>query len=193
MGVQRVVKLARLWQIGPEKSAPMTRKEIAMSESNNMVAEIIDNIRRVFQVVNEQSKRAEKDTGITGPQLWAIKTIGEFAPIKGAELARRMYLHPTTIVGILDRLEARDLVVKTRSKVDRRVVEVELTEQGKALVASAPEVAQGLLVKGLETLAADKLLRISDGLEELVSILGAKEIAPQLILSSEVNIPKKKR
>ena len=164
-----------------------------MSESNNMVAEIIDNIRRVFQVVNEQSKRAEKDTGITGPQLWAIKTIGEFAPIKGAELARRMYLHPTTIVGILDRLEARDLVVKTRSKVDRRVVEVELTEQGKALVASAPEVAQGLLVKGLETLAADKLLRISDGLEELVSILGAKEIAPQLILSSEVNIPKKKR
>ena len=164
-----------------------------MSESNNMVAEIIDNIRRVFQVVNEQSKRAEKDTGITGPQLWAIKTIGEFAPIKGAELARRMYLHPTTIVGILDRLEARDLVVKTRSKVDRRVVEVELTEQGKALVASAPEVAQGLLVKGLETLAADKLLRISDGLEELVSILGAEKIAPQLILSSEVNIPKKKR
>jgi len=164
-----------------------------MTEKNNQVAEIIDNIRRVFQAVNEHSKRAEKDTGITGPQLWAIKTIAEFAPIKGAELARRMYLHPTTIVGILDRLEARELVVKTRSKVDRRIVEVELTEQGKALVASAPEVAQGMLVKGLETLPKDKLLRISDSLDELVRILGVKEAAPRLILSPEVNLPPKKK
>jgi DNA-binding MarR family transcriptional regulator len=158
-----------------------------MDENGNKVAEIIDNIRRVFQVVNEHSKRAEKDTGITGPQLWAIKTIAEFAPIKGADLARRMYLHPTTIVGILDRLEARGLVVKTRSKVDRRIVEVELTAQGQTLVANAPEVVQGVLVRGLEGLPEDNLLRIWDGLEELVRILGAKEIAPCLILSSEVN------
>src|SRR5690348_8228653 len=116
-----------------------------MAENANKVADIIDNIRRVFQVMNEQSKQAEKNTGITGPQLWAIKTIAEFAPIKGADLARRMYLHPTTIVGILDRLEARGLVMKTRSRVDRRIVEVELTEQGKALVADAPEVVQGVL------------------------------------------------
>jgi DNA-binding MarR family transcriptional regulator len=163
-----------------------------MDEKAQRVSDIIDNIRRVFQVVNEHSKRAEKDTGITGPQLWAIKTIAECAPIKGADLARRMYLHPTTIVGILDRLEARGLVVKTRSTVDRRIVEVELTEQGRALVASAPEVAQGLLVKGLETLPEDNLLRISDGLEELVRILGAKELVPNLILSSEINAPDKK-
>ena len=162
-----------------------------MDQNSDIVAEIIDNIRRVFQVVNERSKRAEKDTGITGPQLWAIKTIAEFAPIKGAELARRMYLHPTTIVGILDRLEARGLVLKTRSKVDRRIVEVELTEEGKALVSDAPEVAQGMLVRGLETLPNEKLRRISDGLEELVAILGAKEVPPRLILSPEVNLPVK--
>jgi MarR family transcriptional regulator, organic hydroperoxide resistance regulator len=164
-----------------------------MNENDQRVADIIDNIRRVFQVVNEHSKKAEKDTGITGPQLWAIKTIGEFAPIKGAELARRIYLHPTTIVGILDRLEARELVMRTRSKVDRRIVEIELTELGKTLVASAPEVAQGMLVRGLEKLPQENLLRISDGLAELVRILGADEIAPRLILSSEVNLPKKRK
>ena len=155
------------------------------------VADIIDNIRRVFQVVNEHSKKAEKDTGITGPQLWAIKTIAECASIKGAELARRMYLHPTTVVGIIDRLEARGLVVRTRSMVDRRIVELDLTELGKTLVASAPEVAQGMLVKGLETLEEKNLLRISDGLDELVRILGAKEVPPRLMLSPEVNSPQK--
>jgi DNA-binding MarR family transcriptional regulator len=113
--------------------------------------------------------------------------------MKGAELARRMYLHPTTIVGILDRLEARGLVTKTRSKIDRRVVEVELTEQGKALVADAPEVVQGMLVTGLETLPNDKLSRIADGLEELVEILGARGMSPHLILSPEVNAPGKRK
>lgn len=164
-----------------------------MAENGNKVSEIIDNIRRVFQVVNEHSKRAEKETGITGPQLWAIKTIAEFAPIKGADLARRMYLNPATVVGILDRLEARGLVLRTRSKVDRRIVEVALTDQGKALSVSAPEVAQGMLVKGLETLPPERLLRISDGLEELVRLLGAKEMVPQLMRSPEMNLPKKKK
>jgi len=160
-----------------------------MVDTTNMLAEIIDNIRRVFQLVNEQSKLAEKETGITGPQLWAIKTIAEFAPIKGADLARRMYLHPTTIVGIVDRLEARGLVTRTRSTVDRRIVELELTSAGKELVANSPEVAQGMLIKGLETLPDEKLLKIWEGLDELVGMLGAKEVPPLLLLSSEVNLP----
>ena len=155
------------------------------------MTDIVDDIRRVFQVVNEHSKRAEKDTGITGPQLWAIKTIAENAPIKGAELARRMFIHPTTVVGILDRLEVRGLIVRTRSKSDRRVVEIELTGQGKALVASAPEVAQRMLVKGLEKLPETNLSRISDGLEELVRILGAKCIVPNLMQTSEAGLPSK--
>jgi MarR family transcriptional regulator, organic hydroperoxide resistance regulator len=82
-------------------------------------------------VVNEYSKKAERETGLTGPQLWAIKVISEDAPIKVSDLARRMYLHPATVVGILDRLEARDLASRTRSLVDRRVVEIELTEKGR--------------------------------------------------------------
>ncbi len=155
------------------------------------IADIIDNIRRVFQVVNEYSKKAERETGLTGPQLWAIKVIAAEAPIKVSELARRMYLHPATVVGILDRLEGRGLVSRTRSREDRRVVEIELTGQGKDLVAQSPEVAQGLLVKGLETLPEADLVRMANGLARLVSILGAQEIPPRLILSPEVNLPAK--
>jgi len=157
-----------------------------------IIPEIIDNLRRVFQVVNEQSKKAERETGLTGPQLWAIKVVAESAPIKVSALARRMYLHPATVVGILDRLEARGYVSRTRSKTDRRVVEIELTRQGQELLHNAPEVAQGLLVKGLETLTEEKLYKLDEGLCELTRILGAQELPPQLILSPEVNAPKKR-
>jgi DNA-binding MarR family transcriptional regulator len=164
-----------------------------MTKKSTAVSEIIDNIRRVFKVVNEQSKKAERVTGITGPQLWAIKVIGDSSPIRVSDLSSRMHLHPATVVGILDRLESRGLVERTRSRDDRRVVKVELTGDGKRIVKKAPRVAQGLLVAGLEELSVKKLQEISSALEELVHILGAQEIPPQLMISPEVNLPRRKR
>lgn len=150
---------------------------------------IIDDIRRVFQVINEQSKRIKRKTGLTGPQLWTIKTIAESAPLRVSDLAKRLYLHPATVVGILNRLELQGVVRRIRTTKDRRVVTVELTDAGNALVAKAPQVAQGLLVAGLEELPMEKLEVIGAGLQELVSILGAEALPPQLLLSSEVNLP----
>ncbi len=159
-----------------------------------LVAEIIDNIRRVFQFVNEYSKRAVRETGLTGPQLWAIKVVAERGPIRVSELAKRMYLHPATVVGIIDRLELRELVSRTRSQTDRRVVEVDLTSEGRALVAQAPEVFQGVLLQGLEPLPREKLQVIAGGLDQLVTILGVQETPPvPIVLVEEQAVPKGKR
>jgi DNA-binding MarR family transcriptional regulator len=164
-----------------------------MAKKELIVSGIIDNIRRVFKAVNEHSKKAERETGITGPQLWAIKVIGDLSPVRVSDLAHRMYLHPATVVGILDRLESRGLVKRIRSKDDRRVVKVQLTDDGKKIVTKAPQVAQGLLVAGLEPLPLKKLKEIASALEELVYILGAQELPAQLMLSTEINLPKRKR
>ncbi len=155
------------------------------------ISDIFDNLRRVYQVINEQSKKAKKQTGITGPQLWAIKMIAESSPVQVSELAHKMYLHPATVVGILNRLEEKGLVLRVRTREDRRIVDVNLTPEGKALVARAPEVAQGLLAAGLEVLPAHRLMDIASALDELVQILGAQEVPPHLILSPEVNVPRK--
>jgi DNA-binding MarR family transcriptional regulator len=157
------------------------------------VAEIINNIRRVFQVFNDYSKKAKRETGLTGPQLWAIKMIAENAPVKVSDLARLMFVQPATVVGILDRLERKGLAARTRSREDRRVVTIELTQAGKGLVNQAPEVVQGHLVKGLESLPAQRLLLIEEGMEQLVKILGAQEIPPRLILAREETLPQAKK
>lgn len=163
-----------------------------MAENKPVISNIIDNLRRVFHILNEQSKKVKKDTGLTGPQLWAIKVIYEHAPLNLSDLAARLYLHSTTVVGIIDRLETHDLVKRSRSKDDRRMVSIELTAKGKALIKNAPEVAQGLLVAGLEELSEARLTEIDSSMQLLVKIFGAQKIPPKLILSSEVNLPKKK-
>jgi len=164
-----------------------------MKSKSTMVAGIIDDIRRVFYVLAEQSRKVEHDTGLTGSQLWLVKMLDGGSPMKVTELARRMYLHPATMVGLLDRLEAKGLVQRARSEKDRRVVHVSITDHGQELVRNSPEVAQRLLVKGLEPLAAKKVKEISDGLGQIVSILGVQKEPPILIHSADVNLPGKRR
>ena len=158
-----------------------------------MVAGIIDDIRRVFHVVAEQTRRIEHDTGLTGPQLWVVKTLYGASPMKVTELARRMYLHPATMVGLLDRLEIKGLVQRARSDKDRRVVNVSITDRGVELIRNSPGGAQRLLEKGLEQLADRKVKSISEGLEQIVKILGVQETPPKFIHSSDVNLPGKRR
>ena len=149
------------------------------------IAEIINQVRRLFQAVHTQSKRAQRETGTTGPQLWAMQTIARSTPVNVSELARSMYLHPATVVGILDRLEQQGFVVRRRSARDRRVVEVALTGEGQKRIAGSPEIAQHALVRGLEALPQDSLRRIAGSLDELVGILGVRNAAPEPMHSLE--------
>jgi DNA-binding MarR family transcriptional regulator len=156
----------------------------------DVIAGVFDNLRRVIQSVHGYSNRAQRVGGLTGPQLWAIKVLSESAPTRVTDLARRMYLHPSTVVGILDRLESKGLTARIRSEEDHRVVDVKLTAKGKAVGDRSPAVAQGLLLKGLEGLSGHDLRVVSDGLELLVGILGAQRVPPQLLFSPEVNLPR---
>jgi len=156
-----------------------------MTKNSDTIAGVVDNLRRVFQAVANFSKAAEKTTGLTGPQLWAVKLLANASPLKVSEIARQMFLHPATVVGILDRLEGKGLVVRTRSTEDRRVVEVALTGQGREVVASAPEVAQLRLIKGLAELPDDAFRTVAEGMEQIVRLLGAEDITPQPLLSQE--------
>ena len=140
---------------------------------------VIDNLRRIFQAINEFSKVAEHVSGLTGPQLWALKILSNTSPLRVSDLARLMYLRPATVVGIIDRLEAKGLVTRIRCKKDRRAVDLDLSETGKEVVLKAPEVAQIMLLKGLEKLPDEQFFQVVNGMQLMVQILGAENITPQ--------------
>ena len=143
------------------------------------IPEVIDNLRRISQAISQYSRTAVKVTELTGPQLWALKILANTAPIRVSELARQMFLRPATVVGILDRLEAKGLVTRTRSTEDRRAVDIDLSEKGQAVVAKSPEVAQTMLVKGLGALPDEQFRSVVEGMKQMVRILGAEHITPQ--------------
>ena len=75
-------------------------------------------------------------------QQWRILwVLWEEGRISSADLSSRTLISTASLVGILDRLENKGLLTRTRSQSDRRVIYLEVTVNGKRLGESIkPEV-----------------------------------------------------
>lgn len=86
-------------------------------------------------------------------------------------LADAICLSLSSATGLIDRLVGKKLVKRDRSSEDRRVVQVELTDQGRALNEEAMEgpveFARGLL-KGLNAEEQDSLLALFRKISERI-------------------------
>ena len=125
------------------------------------------------------------DHEITGPQLLCLVTIADAGSITATEIARRIYVSPSTVIGILDRLEEKGLVARRRDRADRRLVFVSATEKGRALAASAPSPLQDKLVTALQRLPESEQTTIALSLERIVDLMEARGIAAAPILATE--------
>src|SRR4030042_1734916 len=121
------------------------------------ISEIIQSLRRIFKAIQEYSHEVSEKYGITGPQLWVVKTISLNRNMTLGDLGKRMYLHPSTITGLIDVLEQKGYLERVRDREDRRVVKVQLTPRGQQLAKKAPNPAQGKLIYGLTKLKGREL------------------------------------
>jgi DNA-binding MarR family transcriptional regulator len=79
------------------------------------------------------SKRMQRDVGVTGPQRFAIRILGQREGIGPGELARFMHLHPGTVTGVVRRLERLRLVRRVSDPSDGRRQRLHLTSAGRRL------------------------------------------------------------
>jgi len=153
----------------------------------------MDDLRRIFRRVDALSRRAERVTGLTSPQLWALKVLRETGSVDVPTLARRMGLHPSTLGGVLERLASKGLVEWRRPRRAGGLPRAAVTREGEYFGSRAPAVVQVLLLDGLKRLSPDGLTSVSAGIQRLVHMLGAQETPAQLLFSEEVNLKPARR
>jgi DNA-binding MarR family transcriptional regulator len=102
--------------------------------------------------------------------------IAASGPVTTSELARGVYLSPSTIVGIVDRLEREGFVARERGKLDRRVVSLSITEQGRNFLRRAPSPLQDLFAERLQELSHDEQVNIAAVIEKVAELMGAERI-----------------
>lgn len=113
-----------------------------MSREAQLCEDVLIALRQIVRAIDLHSKKLVQRHGVTGPQMLVLKKLAEAAPVAVGELARRASLSQATITDILDRMERRNLVLRMRSKTDKRRVLVTVTPDGEQLLANSPPLLQ---------------------------------------------------
>ncbi len=158
-----------------------------------VISETMQSLRRIVKALQDYSHEVSGRFGVTGPQLWALKTISREGSLPLGELSKKMYLDPSTISGVIDRLESKGYVARDRSQEDRRVVNVRLTPEGESLVKKAPNPAQGKMIHGLRRLSEDELSAIYHSVEKLVEIMEVQNLKVTFFFDQENAVPEKNK
>ena len=141
------------------------------SKKQDDIGQIINSIRGINYVLQRQSKELMKSLKITGPQLGALRLVSANPNISLRELSVRMYLHVSTVCGIIDRLEAAGYLTRCRNDEDRRSINISLTDKGAKTVRAAPLTGFANMVHDLQKLPALSVRQIRTAMEHLSKMM----------------------
>jgi DNA-binding MarR family transcriptional regulator len=121
---------------------------------------VLDLLRLVWAIDHELqtvSKRMAVTMGVTGPQRLVIKVLSRYPGISAGRLASILHLDPSTLSGILRRLESRGLVVRRIDPSDRRRVLLKVTSKARKVETASTGTAEAAVQDVLAELPARKL------------------------------------
>jgi DNA-binding MarR family transcriptional regulator len=97
---------------------------------------VLDFMRLLWAVdhsLQSASKRMEATFGVTGPQRLVVRIVGRFPGIAAGRIAEILHVHPSTLTGILKRLETRGILLRKSDPRDARRALFGLTPKGRKL------------------------------------------------------------
>lgn len=145
-------------------------------------------LRRIIRATDQNSKRLSRTTGLTIPQIVLMRAIAAHPGATLGFLTGKVSLSAATVTTILDRLEERELVARTRGSQDKRVVNVALTTEGQRLLSESPAPLQAHFQGRFRQLPPERRDQIVDALQAVAELMGAQDIDASPILTLG-NIP----
>lgn len=155
------------------------------SEKRTDTLEIVQGLRRIVKALHTYSQDVRNAYGLTGPQLWALKTLQRNGRMSTGRLAAALAVHQSSVSILVDRLETRGLVRRMRGRLDHRVVTMELTPRGASLAAQAPEAAQGRLLHALEAMPPGEVRKIRHAVDRLVQAMEATDVNARFFFADD--------
>ncbi len=99
---------------------------------------LLNGIRRIIQASDRYSRFLAHSSDITLPQLVALQAVVAEEGLSTREIAQRVHVSSSTLVGVIDRLELKGLIKRQRDANDRRLIHIVPTDKGCRFVATAP-------------------------------------------------------
>ncbi|PTL76969.1 MarR family transcriptional regulator [Vitiosangium sp. GDMCC 1.1324] len=118
------------------------------------------------------SKLMETTVGITGPQRLVLRLVGRYPGIPAGRLAQILHVHPSTLTGVLKRLEKRGYLERRSDPLDARKARFSLTDTGRALDVPSYGTVEAAVERALSRVPKTQLVGAQDVLTVLAEELG---------------------
>ena len=106
---------------------------------------------------------------LTYPQYLVMMVLWEKNFLNIGQIGQQLHLDTGTLTPLLKRLEGKELIIRQRSSIDERIVEIFLTEKGKALQATATCVPLQML--DTINLSTDEILQLRQIINKILNTI----------------------
>ena len=133
---------------------------------------LVDQLQTVMEgAEGAVAKNSSVQEALSSQEIRVLRTVGRHEGCIMSGIAERIRLSLSSVTGLIDRLVEKKLACRARSTEDRRVVQVELTDEGRELhtsvVESQVQFARGML-KTLSAAEQDELLSLLGKVSERI-------------------------
>ncbi|MDD7911460.1 MULTISPECIES: MarR family winged helix-turn-helix transcriptional regulator [Pseudovibrio] len=150
---------------------------------------IFKSIRRIVRAIDLRSREVARASGLTIPQIVVLQGINDLGEVTSKTLAQHADLSSATIVTILDALEKKQLVERYRSGKDRRIVHTRLTNDGTAVLQSAPALLHEDFKDELAQCSEADREALCAAIEQIAEMMNAHKLDASAILTV-ASVPK---
>jgi MarR family transcriptional regulator, organic hydroperoxide resistance regulator len=157
-----------------ETSEPLS----AEKNKGPQLGEVLEFMRLLWAVdhgLQSTSKRMESTLGLTGPQRLVLRLVGRFPGITAGRLAQILHVHPSTLTGVLKRMEKRGLLERKSDPLDGRKALFALTESGRAMDVPATGTVEAAVQRAMARLPRARLIAAQEVLATLAEELGSSD------------------
>lgn len=134
---------------------------------NDYLTSIFNNVL----VIEESSLRGSRFNDVSIKEMHTIDVIGETPNATPSDISRELMVTLGTVTTSLNNLERKGYVERTRSDIDRRVVHLSLTRNGRLLYRLHRWFHHSMLDKIIAGMSRDEIQVMQKGLKNLYQFL----------------------
>jgi DNA-binding MarR family transcriptional regulator len=128
--------------------------------------------------LESSSKRMHGELGITGPQRLVLRLIGHHGRISAGALAEVLHIDPSSLTGMLQRLEQAKLIRRESDPFDRRRALLKLTRRGMRLNDQQAGTIEAKIAQALRRMSRERVSTTKAVLAEIAAALSSDAEAP---------------
>ena len=133
---------------------------------------LIRGLRHIAHLLYIHSRLLVRRCGLTVPQFLVLDAVVRGGEQSAGALARSVSLSPATVSGILNRLEERGLVERTRSRTDRRWVLIRPTGEARRVLTPELSLLSEEFAGRLGSLNAAEREALLDAIDKVARLIG---------------------